>query len=181
MLTDPTRLSQRRRRDIDLKSSIQRIWDDNFKVYGTRKVWKQLRREGQTVGRGRIERLMREMGLKGSTRGLKTIRTTFSDPNNPTPEDLVQRDFHATAPNQLWVADFTYVATWSGVVYVAFVIDAYSKAIVGWRASTWMTADLTLDALERALWGEIDQCRTDPSQFCCFAVFEIESLIRKGL
>ena len=150
---DPTRLSRRRRRDIELKSSIQRIWDENFQVYGPRKVWKQLRREGQTVGRGRIERLMREMGLKDSTRGCKTIRTTFSDPNRPTPEDLVQRIFHATAPNQLWVADFTYVATWSGVVYVAFVIDAYSKAIVGWRVSTRMTADLTLDALEQALWA----------------------------
>ena len=133
---DPMRLTRRRRRDIELKSSIQRIGDDNFQVNAPSKVWKQLRREGQTVGWGRLEHLMRKMGLKGSTRGLKTIRTTFSDPNHPTPEDLVQRDFHATAPNQLGVADFTYVATGSGVVFGAFVIDAYSKAIVGWRVST---------------------------------------------
>jgi putative transposase len=150
---DPGRLSARRRRDGELREHIRRVWDDNFQVYGPRKVWKQLVRDGVAVGRGRIERLMRQMGLQGTTRGDKTKRTTFSDPHIPTPEDLVQRQFQATAPNQLWVADFTYVATWSGFVYVAFVIDAYAKTIVGWRVSTRMTTELTLDALEQALWA----------------------------
>jgi transposase InsO family protein len=150
---DPSRLSARRRRDIELRTQIQNVWDENFQVYGPRKVWNQLRREGVVVGRGRIERLMKQMGLKGTTRGQKSIQTTFADPNNSTPEDLVQRNFHATAPNQLWVADFTYVVTWSGFVFVAFVIDAFAKTIVGWRVSTKMTTDLTLDALEQALWA----------------------------
>jgi len=150
---DPSRLSARRRRDIELRTQIQKVWDENFQVYGPRKVWNQLRREGVVVGRGRIERLMKQMGLKGTTRGQKSIQTTFADPNNSTPEDLVQRNFHATAPNQLWVADFTYVVTWSGFVFVAFVIDAFAKTIVGWRVSTKMTTDLTLDALEQALWA----------------------------
>ena len=152
-IDDPSKLSHRRRRDGELKTLIQKIWDENWQVYGPRKVWKQLLREGETVGRGTIERLMRQMGLAGTIRSPGKRRTTFADPKNSTPEDLVQRDFEPAAPNQLWVADFTYVATWTGVVYVAFVIDAYAKAIVGWRVSTRMTADLTLDALEQALWA----------------------------
>jgi len=150
---DPSKLSARRRRDADLRTHIQRVWDASGGRYGARKVWHDLKREGRRVARCTVERLMRQMGLVGVSRGHKSIRTTWSDPNNPTPEDLVQRDFHAEGPNQLWVADFTYVATWSGWVFVAFIIDAFAKTIVGWRASTKMTATLTLDALEQAIWA----------------------------
>jgi len=149
---DPDLRSPRRKRDEELRSAIQRVWDDNFKVYGTRKVWRQLTREGITVARCTVERLMRSMGLCGVIRG-KVKRTTTGSDRDPRPLDLVQRRFKAARPNQLWVADFTYVATWTNVVYVAFIIDVFSRMIVGWRAATSMRADLTLDALEQALWA----------------------------
>jgi putative transposase len=150
---DPQKKSALRRREDELRPHIQRLYDDSTQRYGARKVWRELKREGRVIARCAVERLMRQMGLVGVSRGRKSIRTTWSDPNNPTPEDLVQRDFHAERPNQLWVADFTYVATWSGWVFVAFIIDAFAKTIVGWRAATRMTAELTLDALEQAIWA----------------------------
>jgi len=149
---DTTKLSPRRRRDELLLVEIRRIWDENFKVYGVRKVWLQMKREGKRVARCTVERLMRQMGLYGAVRG-KIKRTTVSSDSDLRPLDLVKREFRAERPNQLWVADFTYVATWSGFVYVAFVIDVFSRMIVGWRAARSMTADLTLDALEQALWA----------------------------
>ena len=126
------------------------MWDENFQVYGVRKVWRQLRREGIEVARCTVARLMRAMGLQGIVRG-KTVRTTVSDKAAPCPLDRVNRDFKAPRPNVLWVADFTYVATWSGFVYVAFVIDAFARRIVGWRVSRTATAGFVLDALEQAL------------------------------
>ena len=149
---DPAKRSARSRRDEDLKESILRIWDDNFQAYGARKVWRQLLREGETVARCTVERLMRSMGLQGVIRGKKK-RTTIPADGDHRPLDLVKRSFGADRPNQLWVADFTYVATWAGFVYVAFVIDVFARMIVGWRASRSMSADLTLDALEQALWA----------------------------
>lgn len=149
---DPAKRSARSRRDEDLKESILRIWDDNFQAYGARKVWRQLLREGETVARCSVERLMRSMGLQGVIRGKKK-RTTIPADGDHRPLDLVKRRFGADRPNQLWVADFTYVATWAGFVYVAFVIDVFARMIVGWRASRSMSADLTLDALEQALWA----------------------------
>ena len=128
------------------------MWDDNFQAYGARKVWQGLRREGADVARCTIERLMRSMGIQGVVRG-KVKRTTVASDSDPRPLDLVHRRFIADRPNQLWVADFTYVATWKGFAYVAFVIDVFSRMIVGWRASMSMSADLTLDALEQALWA----------------------------
>lgn len=148
----PDRASPRRIRDAELRERIHKVWDESRQLYGARKVWLQLKREGQRVARCTVERLMRQMGIQGVVRGQKK-RTTWPDPSNPTPTDLVQRDFQASSPNQLWVADFTYVATWSGFVFVAFVVDAFAKTIVGWRAATSMTAGLTLDALEQALWS----------------------------
>ncbi len=135
-----------------MKPEIQRVWDENLQVYGVRKVWRQLNREGIPVARCTVERLMREMGLRGVVRGKKKI-TTISDPTQQRAPDLVKRTFKASRPNQLWVADFTYVATWSGFVYVAFVIDVYARCIVGWRVSTSMKTELVLDALEEALWA----------------------------
>ena len=149
---EPRLRAPRQKADETLRAAIRRVWEDNFRVYGTRKVWRQLRREGFDVARCTIERLMREMGLQGVIRG-RTKRTTISADRDPRPLDLVQRRFRADQPNQLWVADFTYVATWSGFVYVAFVIDVFSRMIVGWRVSSSMSADLTLDALEQALWA----------------------------
>jgi putative transposase len=140
------------RRDAQLRVEIRRVWEENLKVYGARKVWRQLNREGIAVDRCTVERLMRAMGLKGAVRG-KRIRTTVADMKAPRPLDLVNREFTASAPNQLWVADFTYVATWKGFVYVAFVIDVFARMIVGWRVSSSMNTDLTLDALEQALWA----------------------------
>lgn len=148
----PERAPERIRRDTALKPEIQRVWEENFEVYGVRKVWRQLKREGFLVARCTVERLMKSMGLSGAVRG-KRIRTTIADQSSPKPFDLVKRDFTAEGPNQLWVADFTYVATWLGFVYVAFVIDVFSRIIVGWRASRSMSAELTLDALEQALWA----------------------------
>jgi putative transposase len=143
--------SARRRRDEELKVEIRRVYDDNFGVYGARKVWRQLHREGIAVARCTVERLMRELGLEGVRRG-KTRRTTTPQEGGARPADLVERDFSATRPNQLWVADLTYVATWSGFVYVAFVVDAFSRFIVGWQASWSLRTDLALDALEMAIW-----------------------------
>jgi putative transposase len=143
--------SARRRRDEELKIELRRVHDDNFGVYGARKVWRQLHREGIAVARCTVERLMRELGLEGVRRG-KTRRTTTPQEGAARPADLVERDFSATRPNQLWVADLTYVATWSGFVYVAFVVDAFSRFIVGWQASWSLRTDLALDALEMAIW-----------------------------
>ena len=147
---DPARLSARVRRDAALRPTINRVFKDNLKVYGARKVWLQMNREGVSVARYTVERLMRVMGLHGVIRG-KTIKTTMPDKAAPCPLDHVNRLFHAPAPNRLWVSDFTYVSTWSGFVYVAFVIDAYARRIVGWRVSRTPHASFVLDALEQAL------------------------------
>jgi transposase InsO family protein len=149
---DATRRSARRRRDDDLRSAIQRVWDANAQVYGPRKVWKQLRRDGRVVARCTVERLMRAMGLRGVSRGRAWKITTHADPAGARPTDLVDRQFTATRPNQLWVADFTYVATWRGFVYVAFVIDVFARRIVGWRVSASLATDFVLDALEQAIY-----------------------------
>jgi transposase InsO family protein len=156
--TDPSRLSERAKRDAALKVEIQRVYNENRQVYGARKVWRQLHREGFPVARCTVERLMRQVGLQGVVRG-KKVRTTIADEAAARPADLVERDFSAFHPNQLWVADLTYVATWAGFVYVAFVIDVFSRMIVGWRVSRSLCSDLALDALEQALWArpEISQ------------------------
>ena len=129
---------------------IDKIYRENYSVYGARKVWWQLRRDGIDVGRGRVERLMRRMGLAGAVRG-KTVRTTVQDKDGVRAADLVKRQFTAGAPNRLWVADFTYVATWAGTVYVAFAIDVFSRKIVGWRTRMSKETDLVLDAIDRGL------------------------------
>jgi putative transposase len=143
--------SARALRDAKLKAEIARVHAENFGVYGARKVWRQLHREGITVARCTVERLMRELHLEGVRRG-KTRRTTTPDAATVRPADLVERDFSASRPNQLWVADLTYVATWSGFVYVALVVDAFSRFLVGWQASRSLRTDLALDALEMAVW-----------------------------
>jgi putative transposase len=143
--------SARARRDEQLKAAITRVHAENYGVYGARKVWLQLNREGTPVARCTVERLMRELGLAGARRG-KRRRTTIADPAAARAADLVGRRFSPPAPDRLWVADFTYVPTWAGMVYVAFVIDAYSRRILGWRAATTMRTSLVLDALEHALW-----------------------------
>lgn len=147
---DPSRRSPRARRDEDLAAKIARVHADNFNVYGARKVWRQLLREKVSVARCTVERLMHELGLKGVVRG-KQVRTTISDKAAPCPLDRVNRNFRAPAPNRLWVSDFTYVSTWAGFVYVAFVIDTYARRIVGWRASRTAHASFVLDALEQAV------------------------------
>ncbi|MBX4935206.1 MULTISPECIES: IS3 family transposase [Rhizobium] len=147
---DVDRLSIRARRDISLKIEIRRVFEQNYRVYGVRKVWRQLKREGFDVARCTVTRLMRSMSLQGIIRG-KPIRTTFPDRTAPSPLDRVNRQFKAPAPNRLWVSDFTYVATWQGFVYVAFVIDAFARRIVGWRVSRTAHAGFVLDALEQAL------------------------------
>ena len=147
---DPEKLSRRAKEDMALKSKITRIFNDNFAVYGARKVWRQLRREGRDVARCTVERLMQSMGLQGVIRG-KVLHTTHSDKATPCPLDHVNREFHAPAPNRLWVSDFTYVSTWTGFVYVAFVIDVYARFIVGWRVSRTAHAGFVLDALEQAI------------------------------
>jgi transposase InsO family protein len=149
---DPATWSARARRDDALRAAIQRVWDANDQVYGPRKVWKQLRREGHQVARCTVERLMRAMGLRGVSRGRAWVVTTRPDPGPERPVDLVDRRFTATRPNQLWVADFTYVATWRGFVYVAFVIDVFARRIVGWRVSWSLATDFVLDALEQAIY-----------------------------
>jgi putative transposase len=147
---DPARLPARARRDAVLFGEIERVWNENRRVYGARKVWRQLVREDTVVARCTVERLMRQMGLQGVVRGRKP-RTTIPDDLADRPADLVDRNFTADRPNQLWVADLTYVATWAGFVYVAFVIDVFSRMIVGWRVSRSLRSDLALDALEQAL------------------------------
>jgi putative transposase len=147
--------SARAVRDAQLKAEIRRVYDDNFQVYGAEKLWRQLHREGIAAGRDRVARLMRTLGIRGVVRGSKR-RTTIPDQADQRPADLVRRDFTAPAPNRLWVADLTYVATWAGFCYAAFVIDAYSRAIVGWRVATTLRASLALDALEMAIWGRQD-------------------------
>ena len=144
--------SVRQARDGELKVEISRVRQENFDVYGTEKVWKQLRRESIEVGRDRVGRLMAELKLEGAVRG-KTWRTTIPSSVASRPADLVDRDFSATAPNRLWVADLTYVSTWPGVVYTAFVTDVFSRYIVGWKVSTTLRAELALDALEMAIWS----------------------------
>jgi len=148
---DPHRQPRRVRHDEDLSEQIRRVWHDNREVYGVRKVWTQLKREGQVVGRCTVARLMRRLGLRGVVRGRRFKVTTIPD-SAARPRDLVTRQFTAVRPNQLWVADLTYVATWRGFVYVAFVIDVFSRRIVGWRVSSSLRSDLALDALEQALY-----------------------------
>jgi putative transposase len=143
--------SARAARDELLKTAISRVWQENYGVYGARKVWLALNREGIPVARCTIERLMGELGLAGARRG-RRIRTTRAAMAAARPADLVRRQFSPPGPDRLWVADFTYVPTWAGTVYVAFVIDAYSRRILGWRAATSMRTSLVLDALEHALW-----------------------------
>jgi len=138
-------------RDEQLRIEVERVWKENYQVYGARKVWLQLNREGIPVARCTVERLMRDLGLEGARRG-RRHRTTVPDDAAGRPADLVQRQFTPQRPDRLWVADFTYVATWSGTVYVAFVLDAYSQRILGWRAARSMKTALVLDALEMALW-----------------------------
>ena len=147
---DPAKLSLRAKRDLALKPEMARVFVDNFGVYGVRKVWRQMQREGFDVARCTVARLMRSMRLQGVIRG-KPMRTTVSNKAAPCPLDHVNRQFHAPAPNRLWVSDFTYVATWKGFVYVAFVIDVYARYIVGWRVSRTAHAGFVLDALEQAL------------------------------
>jgi putative transposase len=147
---DPEKLSTRAKRDEVFKAEIARVFTENFEVYGVRKVWRQLRREGVDIARCTVQRLMRNMGLQGVIRG-KSVRTTISDKAVPCPLDHVNRQFNAPHPNALWVSDFTYVATWTGFVYVAFVVDAYARRIVGWRVSRSAHAGFVLDALEQAL------------------------------
>lgn len=150
----PARLPPRARRDAGLKRELHRVWAEHFKVYGVRKVWRQLNREGIGVARCTVFRLMREMGLRGVVRG-RRVRTTIGDEDLVRPLDHVHRDFKVNRPNALWVSDLTYVATWRGFVYVAFVIDAYARRIVGWRVSNSLRTDLALDALEQALYDRL--------------------------
>jgi transposase InsO family protein len=147
---DPDRRPARAKRDAALRGEIRRVFEANFRVYGVRKIWRQLAREGIAVARCTVARLMRAMGLQGVVRG-KPVRTTMSNKAVPCPLDRVNRQFQAPRPNALWVSDFTYVATWAGFVYVAFVIDAYARRIVGWRVSRTAQAGFVLDALEQAL------------------------------
>jgi len=147
---NPGRLPARHQRDAWLEIEIRRVWEENFRVYGARKVWRQLNREQIKVAKCTVERLMQNLGLQGVKRG-KGYKTTIPDDAAARPADLVNRDFTATRPNQLWVADITFVATWRGVVYVAFVIDVFARCIVGWRVWNSLKTDLVLDALEQAL------------------------------
>jgi putative transposase len=151
----PDLLSARAKRDAELRDLVERVWRENFRVYGVRKVWRQLQREGVEVARCTVERLMRGMGLQGAVRG-RRFKTTIPDDAAMRPPDLVDRDFSASRPNELWVADLTYVATWRGCVYVAFVIDVFARRIVGWRVSSSLRTDLALDALEQAIWSRAE-------------------------
>ncbi len=152
---DPSRLPPRVRRDRELEVEIRRVWEENFRVYGARKVWRQLNREHIPIAKCTTERLMRKLGIQGVVRG-RSCRTTVPDNHAARPADLVQREFTATRPNQLWVADLTYVATWRGFVYVGFIIDVFARLIVGWRVSNSLRTDLVLDALEQALYSRTD-------------------------
>ena len=149
---DRSLLSARARRDNALMPKVEAVWNANLRVYGADKVWKQMNREGDTVARCTVERLMRRLGLRGVKRG-KVVRTTISDTKIVCPLDKVNRQFRAQRPNQLWVSDFTYVSTWQGWLYVAFVVDVFARRIVGWRTSSSMTTDFVLDALEQALYA----------------------------
>jgi len=153
---DPSRLPQRAVRDADLREEIERVWKENKAVYGAYKVWRQLNREEISVARCTVERLMGQMGLQGAVRGRRYKKTTIADESANRPMDLVGRDFTAQRPNQLWVADLTYVATWAGFAYVAFITDVFSRKIVGWRVSNSLRSDLALDALEQALHARSD-------------------------
>ena len=148
----PTRLPPRLQRDQALVPQIRRVYEENFGVYGARKIWRQLGREDIGIARCTVERLMRSLGLQGVVRGRK-CRTTIAPTGAERPLDRVNRQFQASRPNELWVADFTYVATWAGFVYVAFVIDVFARRIIGWRVARSMQAELVLDALEQALWS----------------------------
>jgi putative transposase len=159
---EPARLPPRLQRDQALAPEIRRVYEENFHVYGARKVWRQLGREDFRVARCTVERLMRSLGLQGAVRGRK-CRTTIADDSTQRPLDRVNRQFQASRPNQLWVADFTYVATWAGFVYVAFVIDVFARRIIGWRVARSMQADLVLDALEQALWSRSGTKGAEPS------------------
>ena len=147
----PELRSARSQRDEALSLQIRRVWEENFQTYGARKVWRQLQREGFSLARCTVERLMRQLGLKGIMRG-KTVKTTISNSNAVCPLDRVNRQFNAERPNALWVADFTYVKTWQGFVYVAFVVDVFARYIVGWKVSASAQSDFVLDALEQALY-----------------------------
>ena len=153
---EPDRRSARAKRDEKLRPEILRVFDDNYKVYGVRKVWKQLLREGFEVAKCTVRRLMRQMGLRGATRGKAFTVTTIPDDLLARPQDLVERDFTADGPNRLWLADITYVRTRVGFVYVAFVTDVFSRYIVGWRASKSLETGLALDALDQAIWDRLD-------------------------
>jgi transposase InsO family protein len=148
---NPARLPARAQKDARLQSEVRRVWEENFRVYGVRKVWRQLCQEGIAVARCTIVRLMRQMGLSGAVRG-KAVKTTISNPAAPCPRDKVNRKFQSPRPNALWVSDFTYVATRQGFVYVAFVIDTFARRIVGWRVSRSAETGFVLDALEQALY-----------------------------
>lgn len=148
---DPELRSGRAKRDEALLAQVKRVWQSNLQVYGAQKVWRQLRREGHSVARCTVERLMSRSGLRGVVRG-KVVRTTVSDAKAVCPLDRVNRHFKAQRPNQLWVSDFTYVSTWQGWLYVAFVIDVFARRIVGWRVSSSMHTEFVLDALEQALY-----------------------------
>ena len=154
---DPAKRSARAQRDATLRDAIQRVWEANFRVYGVAKVWRQLQREGIPVARCTVARLMRALGVRGAVRGRAFTITTSAAEAAARPADLVQRTFTATRPNRLWVADLTYVATWRGFVYVAFVIDVFARRIVGWRVDTTLRSDLALDALEQALHARPDR------------------------
>ena len=149
---NPSLRSARAQRDAVLKPEIKRVWEDSYENYGVRKVWLQLKREAIQVARCTVARLMKQLNLQGVKRS-RRIKTTIQSDEDNKPVDLVKRDFSATRPNQLWVADLTYIATWSGTVYVAFIIDVFSRYIVGWRALKTMETELVLDALEQALWA----------------------------
>ena len=149
---DPARVPARVKRDRALSEDVYRVWKENYQVYGARKVWRQLKREGHTVARCTVERLMKQLEIQGVRRGAKHW-TTVCDETLPQPADRVNRQFTANRPNRLWVADISFVATWSGFVYVAFVVDVFARRIVGWRVSGSLRTDLVLDALEQALWS----------------------------
>ena len=148
---DPSKASARHQRDAELRPEIKRVWDDNYQVYGVRKAWHQMKREGFTLARCTVDRLMKQLGIRGAVRG-KVVKTTVPDTSVPCPRDKVNRQFRAPAPNMLWVSDFTYVSTWQGFIYVAFVIDTFADRIVGWRVSRSAKTDFVLDALEQALY-----------------------------
>lgn len=147
---DPSRCPARARQDAVLRGEVQRVWEENRQAYGARKVWKQMGREGWQVARCTVARLMRGLGIRGVIRG-KGVKTTMQDKALPCPQDRVNRQFRAKRPNQLWVSDFTYVSTWAGFVYVAFVVDVFARRIVGWKVSASSKTDFVLDALEQAL------------------------------